>query len=86
MVLDVKEQEKMIQNRLAYYEKVIPVRDASYGVHKVLNIIPRLRRALQKISEGSYGKCDDCQEEIPESRLNLIPGATQCVGCKAAEE
>ncbi|MBP6924020.1 MAG: TraR/DksA family transcriptional regulator [Candidatus Pacebacteria bacterium] len=86
MVLDVKVQEQMIHARLAYYESVIPKRDVSYGSHKIRKIIPRLRRALQKISEGSYGICDDCYEEIPLPRLQSIPGATQCVNCKAAEE
>ena len=84
MNIDIKQKEQAIRGRLAYYEKVIPERDFHYGNHKRNNIIPRLHRALKKIQEGSYGACDDCGEFIGEERLNLIPGAIQCVDCKGA--
>lgn len=86
MAIDIKRQESAIHGRLTYYERVIPHRDIHYGNHKVKNIIPRLNRALQKIKEGNYGICDDCDEPIGEKRLQLIPGAIQCVICKKVEE
>lgn len=39
-------------------------------------------QALQKIDEGTYGKCESCGKEIPAERLEAVPAATLCVDCK----
>ena len=49
----------------------------------------RVRRAdilaaLQKIDDGTYGKCESCGQEIPAERLEAVPAATLCVACKQA--
>lgn len=36
-------------------------------------------RALAKLAEGSYGRCDVCDEPIPEERLEALPWAVRCV-------
>ena len=36
-------------------------------------------RALAKIDEGSYGRCDACGRPIPEGRLEALPWAVLCV-------
>lgn len=41
-------------------------------------------RALEKLDEGSYGRCDTCGEPIPGERLEAVPWAAQCVGCASA--
>lgn len=38
-------------------------------------------RALVKIGEGSYGRCDDCGNEIEGARLEALPAAALCVDC-----
>ena len=35
--------------------------------------------ALQKIKDGTYGKCGICNEEIPEERLVANPAALTCI-------
>lgn len=35
--------------------------------------------ALQKIDDGSYGHCDDCDEEIGHGRLKYQPWANLCI-------
>jgi len=42
-----------------------------------------LRRALVKVEEGSYGRCDGCGEPISAERLEALPWAAECVGCRA---
>ncbi|WP_194848247.1 TraR/DksA family transcriptional regulator [Candidatus Neptunochlamydia vexilliferae] len=42
-------------------------------------IIRQIDRALEKIEEGTYGKCDVSGEEIPIKRLEAIPYATMTV-------
>ena len=36
-------------------------------------------RALEKLDEGSYGRCDVCGKEIGEGRLEALPWAVLCV-------
>lgn len=42
--------------------------------------------ALLRIEEGSYGKCVDCEEDIPVKRLEVFPAAKRCVECKSRFE
>jgi len=38
--------------------------------------------ALEKIKNGTYGKCENCQEEIPLERLQVYPAAKTCLKCQ----
>jgi DnaK suppressor protein len=38
-----------------------------------------VRRALAKLADGSYGRCDLCGETIPAERLEARPWAVRCV-------
>ena len=35
--------------------------------------------ALGKLDEGTYGKCEECGEDIPEPRLEAMPAARYCI-------
>lgn len=37
--------------------------------------------ALERIEEGTYGACEECEVSIPKTRLNAIPFANFCVKC-----
>jgi DnaK suppressor protein len=39
--------------------------------------------ALDRIDDGEYGVCEECEEEIPLGRLKVLPFARYCVRCKA---
>lgn len=39
----------------------------------------RIEAALQRIADGSYGKCVDCGREIPAERLEARPEVARCV-------
>jgi RNA polymerase-binding transcription factor DksA len=38
-----------------------------------------LDRALRKVEEGTYGRCEACGKEIPAARLEAMPGTRFCV-------
>jgi DnaK suppressor protein len=38
--------------------------------------------ALGRVDAGSYGICEACGKPIPHARLEALPEATLCVGCK----
>lgn len=42
--------------------------------------------ALQKISKGTYGSCEDCGKIISAERLSALPYACYCVRCQAERE
>ena len=50
------------------------------------DILDQIEAAIQRIEDGSYGRCEKCGEEIPKSRLDAIPYAADCVRCAANEE
>lgn len=45
-----------------------------------------VERALAKIATGTFGVCEDCEEEIPSRRLLVLPEARLCARCQAIEE
>jgi RNA polymerase-binding protein DksA len=48
--------------------------------------IAQIDRALGKLENGSYGRCDRCGNPIAEDRLEVAPFATLCIECKRIEE
>lgn len=42
--------------------------------------------ALARISDGSYGSCTDCGEEIGRARLKAYPTAKRCLPCQEKKE
>lgn len=37
--------------------------------------------ALERIEDGTYGKCVECGVRIPKTRLNAIPYTPLCIKC-----
>jgi RNA polymerase-binding transcription factor DksA len=40
-----------------------------------------LRQALNRIEDGTYGKCVSCGNEIQPARLEAIPSSKYCITC-----
>ena len=49
-------------------------------------LINKIDAALEKISDGIYGTCESCGEEIGLKRLEARPVAELCIDCKAEQE
>jgi len=47
--------------------------------HKEMSILKQIDRALEKISDGTYGLCDISKEPIAKARLEAIPYAVMTV-------
>ena len=41
----------------------------------------KLERALAKLEEGSYGRCDSCGGPIAPGRLEVAPESALCIDC-----
>lgn len=51
--------------------------------------IRRLRlidSALSRIENNRFGSCMKCGKKIPSERLEAIPYALMCIGCKTSDE
>lgn len=46
----------------------------------------RIRLALQRIEDGTYGICEDCGGPIGVERLEALPEATHCIECQKSKE
>ena len=46
----------------------------------------KIKEALVRLEEGSYGLCFECGEEIAQPRLRALPFAVRCKDCEEAIE
>lgn len=44
--------------------------------------IEQISGALRRIAEGTYGRCEKCDNPIPVERLEVLPHARFCVPCQ----
>ena len=49
-------------------------------------LIKKIKKALERIEEGTFGICEGCGEDISIKRLKARPVTTQCIECKTKEE
>lgn len=49
-------------------------------------LIAKIKEALTRIDDGSYGKCEECGEKIGRERMEARPVTTLCIDCKSLQE
>jgi DnaK suppressor protein len=49
-------------------------------------LISKMREAIQRIDNGTYGICSACGGDISEKRLTARPVTTLCIDCKTKQE
>jgi DnaK suppressor protein len=49
-------------------------------------LIWKIKDALRRIEEGTYGICEECGEDIPIARLKARPVTNYCLDCKTRME
>lgn len=49
-------------------------------------LIKKIKKALERIENGTFGICESCGEEIGIERLKARPVTSQCIECKSKEE
>jgi len=58
----------------------VAIQRLEYGSSRSRNI----RAALQRIDEGTYGVCVECESDITLKRLNAVPWTPFCLECQEA--
>lgn len=49
-------------------------------------LISKIRQALERIDDGTYGHCESCDVQIGPERLRARPVTTLCIECKTEQE
>ena len=49
-------------------------------------LIKKVKKALERIEEGTFGICEMCGDDISVARLKARPVTTLCIECKTSEE
>ncbi|GAI12055.1 unnamed protein product, partial [marine sediment metagenome] len=52
---------------------------------KLRNTLAEIDYALEKYKAGTYGLCDSCGQTIEQDRLEALPQANLCLGCKTGQ-
>jgi DnaK suppressor protein len=48
--------------------------------------LKRIQQALLRLDAGTYGRCQECDVEIPSARLRALPFAALCRECQEETE
>jgi DnaK suppressor protein len=55
---------------------------ASRGLSRNASLVRDVRAALNRMDDGTYGLCIDCEEPISAMRLAAVPWAARCLSCQ----
>lgn len=61
-------------------EIVVLSRDLESG------LLREVRSALERVNDGSFGLCLNCEEPISPRRLHAVPWASHCLRCQEAAD
>lgn len=50
------------------------------------DLLHQIDAALARVTDGTYGACSECGEDIPRERLQALPFSTTCTACAQADE
>ena len=54
------------------------------NLDREFNQLRDARAALRRIEDGSFGTCQECDQDIHPKRLAAVPWATFCIRCQEA--
>ena len=44
-------------------------------------VLVEISDALERLKQGKFGRCEECQQSIPRVRLDALPYTRHCVEC-----
>ena len=54
------------------------------NLDREFNQLRNVRAALRRVEEGSFGICQECDQDIHPKRLAAVPWAPYCIQCQQA--
>ena len=52
------------------------------GLEREAKLLRYVRQALDRIADGTYGTCLECEDDISQKRLQALPWAALCITCQ----
>ena len=49
-------------------------------------LVRKIEHALKKLDNGTFGICEECEEDIQEGRLKARPVTNLCIACEREQE
>lgn len=68
--------------RLTFMDEYQQHQMAEHGRRNAESQLARVRAALVRVENGTYGKCVRCGIDIPAERLEYMPEAPFCIQCQ----
>ena len=85
--LEEETEEETYDNHLADSATATLNREIDYTLEENSeHVLGALNDALERIENGTFGKCVRCGRQIAEERLEAIPYATRCIDCQRLAE
>jgi DnaK suppressor protein len=56
------------------------------GLDRNAKMLREVRAALNRVADGSFGVCLDCEKDISVKRLAALPWTGSCIACQEAAE
>lgn len=50
------------------------------------HILKKIRVALRRINQGTFGECSECKEDVSIKRLEAVPWQNTCLSCQEIKE
>jgi hypothetical protein len=87
-----RDLERQLEERLAVIQElapfalpsVDPVAYQTAASHRLA--VEQITAALNRIAQGTYGRCTRCGEQIAPARLEVLPHAATCIECQSHAE
>ena len=54
--------------------------------HNDRQLLALVDEALERIREGTFGQCVQCEEELQQKRLEAVPWTRYCISCQEKQE
>lgn len=84
------DQTRLREESVADAEDLSTQNTSSHQQLSILEVRNQMRlqldAALQRLDEGTYGICEDCQTPISEERIKAVPFARRCIDCQRHAE
>jgi DnaK suppressor protein len=80
-------EESNQDNHLAETATATVDREIDYSLEEnEMRVLAAIDAALARIDAGTYGRCERCDQEIEEERLEALPWTTLCIDDKRRDE
>jgi DnaK suppressor protein len=73
---DIGDEDEDNELEVSEYEQAIDAKK------RLAELLKDTNEALESIEKGTYGYCENCNQEIDEARLKAYPAAKTCIKCE----